>query len=375
MSYTGDVRPLPPIVLERLADGGRDLTVLVLRFGALGDLFRTLPPVRLIRAALPRARLVWAVDDRWRVTIEGHPDLDEILALPRIDRGERWAAVVDSMRRWRAGLRAVGADLVLDFHGNLRSGVAGWLSSAPVRLGYAGHQQKEGNRCFTTHRVEPGSHRASRMERNLSMVRALGIACDPLPDSGLVFSDASVERARGIVRESVGVYCSYAVLSPGASLTQAYKRPPVPLLAAAIEALAERGIATLVVYGPGEEADAGRVIEAAPRGSRLAPPTDLRVLAALLRGARAFVGGDTGPLHLACAVGCPVVGIYGPTDPAVNSPWGVPHRIVFPARAAYTGVKKKDRRVGRFEEISPEQVAEAVRELISESPLFLNAAH
>jgi ADP-heptose:LPS heptosyltransferase len=355
---------LPPIVLERLADGGRDLTVLVLRFGALGDLFRTLPPVRLIRAALPRARLIWAVDDRWRVAIEDHPDLDHILALPRVDRGERWATVLASIRRWRAGLHETGAELVLDFHGNLRSGVAGWLSSAPVRLGYAGHQQKEGNRCFTTHRVEPGPRRVSRMTRNLSLVRALGIACDPLPGSGLVFTDASLERARDIVRGCVGANGSYAVLSPGASRRQAYKRPPVPLLAAAIEAIEERGLATLVVHGPGEEADARRVVEAAPRGARLAPPTDIRVLGALLRDARAFVGGDTGPLHLACAVGCPVVGIYGPTDPEVNAPWGVPHRTVFPARATYSGIKKKDRRVGRFEEISPGQVAEAVGELI-----------
>lgn len=366
MSYTGAVRPLPPIVLERLADGGRDLTVLVLRFGALGDLFRTLPPVRLIRAALPRARLIWAVDDRWQVALEGHPDLDEILALPRIHRGDPWAAVVAKIRRWRAGLREAGADLVLDFHGNLRSGVAGWLSSAPVRLGYAGQQQKEGNRYFTTHRVAPGSRRSSRMERNLSLVRALGIACDRLPDSGLVFSDASLEQARDIVLESFGADRSYAVLSPGSSRTQSYKRPPVSLLAAAIDALEEGGVSTLVVHGPGEEADAGRLVEAAPRGSRLAPSTDLRVLAALLRDARAFVGGDSGPLHLACAVGCPVVGLYGPTDPAVNSPWGVPHRAVSPAHTAYSGVKKNDRRVGRFEQISSGQVAGAIGELLSE---------
>jgi ADP-heptose:LPS heptosyltransferase len=357
---------LPPIVLERLADGGRDLTVLVLRFGALGDLFRTLPPVRLIRAALPRARLIWAIDDRWQVALEDHPDVDKVLALPRIHRGDPWAAVVAKTRRWRAGLRKAGADLVLDFHGNLRSGVAGWLSTAPVRRGYAGHQQKEGNRCFTTHHVASGSRRTSRMERNLSLVRALGIGCDRLPDSGLVFSDASLEQAHDIVLGSFGASRSYAVLSPGSSRTQAYKRPPVSLLAAAIEALEERGVSTLVVHGPGEDAGAGRLVEAAPRGSRLAPPTDLRVLGALLRDARVFVGGDSGPLHLACAVGCPVVGLYGPTDPAVNSPWGVPHRAVFPAHAAYSGIKKRDRRVGRFEQISPEHVAGAIGELLSE---------
>jgi heptosyltransferase-1 len=364
LAYTGGVRPLPPFLVERLADGGRGLTVLVLRFGALGDVLRTLPPVRLIRAALPRAVLVWAVDQRWRVAIDNHPDLDEILAVPRVGRDEGEPTALEWIRRWREGLRATGADLVLDFHGNLRSGVAGWLSAAAVRLGHAGHQQKEGNHLFTTHRVAAGSRRVSRMTRNLSLVRALGIPCDELPDAGLVRDEASSERATSIVRESVGFGRPYAVLAPGASRRQAYKRPPVPLLAEAIGALEERGIMTLVVHGPGEEADARRVVEAAPGASRLAPPTDLRVLAALLGGARAFVGGDTGPLHLACATGCPVVGIYGPTDPAVNAPWGVPHRTVFPAQAAYSGVKKNDRRIGRFDAIRPGEVASAVGDLV-----------
>jgi heptosyltransferase-1 len=87
----------------------------------------------------------------------------------------------------------------------------------------------------------------------------------------------------------------------------------------------------------------------------------------LLRGARAFVGGDSGPLHLACAAGCPVVGIYAPTDPVVNAPWGVPHRTVFPAHAAYSGVKRKDRRLGRFDAIPPGDVASAVGDLIDGS--------
>lgn len=366
LPYTGGVRPLPPFVMERLADGGRGLTILVLRFGALGDILRTLPAVRSIRAALPGATVAWAMDERWSVVVRGHPDIDQILALPRVGRGGTPPTALAWILRWRKTLRGTGADLVLDFHGNLRSGVAGWLSAAPVRLGHAGHQQKEGNRFFTTHRVAAGSRRVSRVTRNLALVRALGIVGDEVPEAGLVLDGVSAERARTIVRESVGGEGPYAVLSPGASRRQAYKRPPVRLLAEAVTAFDRRGIATLVVHGPGEGADAHRVVEAAPRGSRLAPPTDLRVLAALLGGARAFVGGDSGPLHLACALGCPVVGIYGPTDPVVNGPWGVPHRTVLPARAAYSGVKRKDRRLGRFDAIPSEAVASAVGELIDE---------
>jgi hypothetical protein len=81
------VRPLPGDLLDRLRSGGRDLTILVVRLGALGDVLRTVPPVRLIRAALPEAVILWTVDDRWACMLEGHADLNAVFPLPR----ESWA--------------------------------------------------------------------------------------------------------------------------------------------------------------------------------------------------------------------------------------------------------------------------------------------
>ena len=123
----------------------------------------------------------------------------------------------------------------------------------------------------------------------------------------------------------------------------------------------------MVVWGPGEEQDARAVVELAPEASVLAPPTRLPALAALLSGSRAFVGGDTGPLHMACAVGCPVIGIYGPTDPRVNEPWGVPFRTVCPPDRRYTGIKRIDREAGGFAGIEAVQIERAV-ERILEAP-------
>src|SRR5207244_1299418 len=143
-----------------------------------------------------------------------------------------------------------------------------------------------------------------------------GVPDRPLPDGGLPLAAEQVATAREIAR-GLGGATAYAVVSPGASRGQVYKKPPASLLAAAAEQLAARGIAALVVHGPGEEADAREVVAASSGTAELAPPTGLHLLAALLRGAIVFVGGDSGPLHLACAVGCPVLGVYGPTDPAV----------------------------------------------------------
>ncbi|HKQ61115.1 MAG TPA: glycosyltransferase family 9 protein, partial [Candidatus Polarisedimenticolaceae bacterium] len=125
------------------------------------------------------------------------------------------------------------------------------------------------------------------------------------------------------------------------------------------------GWAPLVVHGPGEIDDARAVVEASEGAARLAPPTDLAQLAALIERAALFVGGDSGPLHLACAVGCPVLGIYGPTDPLVNRPWGVPFRTVAAAGRVYRGIKRVDR-AGGFDGLDAAQVVGALDALLDE---------
>ena len=362
--------PVPETIARRIANGGEGLTVLVLRMGAFGDILRTLPAVRLLRFAVPNATIHWVADDHWLHVFAGHPELDGCIAIPRrawsrqLGSPLRWPALVRSIREMRGQLRSAKADLALDFQGNLRSGMLGLLSAAPVRLSYSGPQQKEGSRFFSTHRVPAGPQRMSRMARNLALVASLGIESSPLPDGGLPFSAPCVRAARDLVAGLIGRGHAYAVIAPGASARQPYKKPPPTLLAAAAHALREREIAPLVVHGPGEQADAVRVVQASSGEAVLAPPTDLRMLAAVVRHAKLVVAGDTGPLHLACAAGCPVVAIYGPTDPEVNAPWGVPYASVSPPGRIYTGIKRKDRRSGGFEGVTTEAVAAAVGDVL-----------
>jgi len=364
------MRELPPSWNRASERGGRDLTVAALRLGAMGDILRTLPPVRLLRQALPEARILWITEERWTAVVDGHPDLDGVVAVPRKQWREsltapwRWPALLGSVARFRRALRSERIDLVLDFHGNLRSGIASRMTGAPLRLGYSGHQQKEGNHLLSTHHVPSGPRRTSRMERNLSLVGALGIPTDPLPPADPPLAKQGIPEANR-VQDDLGLQPGrYAVISPGASAAQAYKTPPAELLAVACTQAAQHGIPSLVVYGPGEEELARAVVERAGDGARLGPTTTLAALAALIGDARLFIGGDSGPLHLACATGCPVIGIYGPTDPKVNEPWGVPHRTVYPRDRDYTGIKSKDRTQG-FEGIEPGQIEQAVNELLT----------
>jgi ADP-heptose:LPS heptosyltransferase len=372
MVYTPTVLALPPFLSRKLERQGVDLTLLVIRLGAMGDILRTIPAVRLLRRKLPRARIIWLADQHWSQLLEGHEDLDAVIRYPR----KRWDALLLSPLRWyrfpyelrefRGRMRRERCDMAIDFQGNLRSGCVCRLSGAPVRVGYRGHQQRELNRLFTTHHVLSGSRRTPRMERNLDVVRALGLESGTLPDAALPVAGSGAEAAAKIIADLPDISAPYAVIAPGASRAQAYKKPPPELLGAACRKLLERGIKPLVVYGPGEEKDGRAVLQHSEGGAVLAPPTTLQALAALLKGAKLFVGGDSGPMHMACAVGCPVLCAYGPTDPVVNQPWGVPHRVLFPAERVYTGVKRLDRKSGGFSGLTAEHVSEAVAGFLEE---------
>lgn len=348
----------PPEIARSLDDHGAGLRVLVVRLGAFGDILRTLPAFRLARFALPDAAFAWVCDARWAPILEAHPDLDGVIRLPRRSRAPGdWLAFLRALRAHRPRL-------VLDFHGNLRSGIVGRLSGAGTRLGHDGHQQKEGNRWLTTLRVPEGERRRSRIERNLDLIRALGCPTTPLASAGLEIPDAADQRAREIVSDLAGGDAAYAIVNPGASPAQAYKKPPRELLAAGARRLAARGIAPIVVHGPGELDDARAACEGG--AARLAPSTSIFELAALLSRSRLFLGGDSGPLHLACAVGCPVVALYGPTDPVVNAPWGVPSRSIAPPGRTYAGIPRIDRSRGGFEGITPGDVEAAVEGALSD---------
>jgi lipopolysaccharide heptosyltransferase I len=361
---------LPPPLPAQIENHGEGLTILVIRLGAMGDIVRTLPAVRLIRFSLPDARVYWLAWEPWTALLRGHPELDGVVALPRATlRAQardpiRWGGLAGTTRRLAGEIRRLRASLVLDFHGDLRSGLLGRLSGAAIRLGYEGHQQKEGNRLLTTHRVPSGDRRTPRLERNLDLVRALGLPVRPVPDAGLAVDDGEGSAASAVLAGLQIGPGAYAILSPGASARQSYKKPPAELFAAAARRLARADVTSIVVHGPGESDDAQRVVMASQGAARLAPPTDLPTLVSLIAGARVFVGGDSGPLHLACGVGCPVVGLYGPTDPVVNTPWGAPYEAVAPPGRRYTGIKAIDRKSGGFDGLTGSQVERAVESLL-----------
>ncbi len=296
--------------------------VLVVRLSALGDVLFALPALRRLREALPEARLTFLVEDRCADILEGHPDVDEIVVFRR----KRIARLdfLEAVRLVRS-LRTRRFDAALDLQGNLKSGVLTRLSGARVRVGFAPPASKEGNRFFSNRRVTIPPGLRWRPEKDLSLLRGLGIEPGPVRACPPRFGPDEDAFAAAAVAAIPGVEGPLVVLHPGTSGFGAFKRWPPERFAALAGALAARaGARVLVTHGPGERPLADAVAAAAPKGSAAVSPEtrSLRALAAILSRADLVVAADTGPLHVAAALGRPVIALFGPKDPEIYRPLG-----------------------------------------------------
>jgi ADP-heptose:LPS heptosyltransferase len=346
----------------------------VVRLGALGDVVRTLPAFRALRAGYPGAHITWLVERKAAGALAAQPGLDEVLRFPREELSARLRAF-DLPGLWRVGrdfqtaLRARRFDLVLDFHGILKSGVLSWLSGAPKRVGYAPPHGRELAWLFANLRARLDPMRLSRFERNAALLEFLALppACGGAP---LHLDPEAVKR----IESCLGDAEPPIVIHPGTSPGTPHKRYGAERYAAVARSLREQGgHVCLVAAGPGEAeaAMARSVVEASGGAALPAPPTPgVTDLAALFSRARLFVGGDSGPLHLASLVGTPVVQIVGPTDPVENepssfSPW---RRVRVPM--ACSPCRSGCRAATCMAVIPHEAVVDAARELLDEKPTF-----
>jgi lipopolysaccharide heptosyltransferase I len=280
--------------------------ILIVRLGALGDIVHTIPAAAALRAAFPGARIDWLVDAKHRELLELVPVIDRLLVLeaPTL-RG--WVAATGHLRSGRY-------DVALDFQGLMKSALLARASGAARVLGFSiWHLREKGARPFYSESVNAEAEHVVR--KNLRLLEALDIT-DPAIEVPLVHVDSAARDA--ILAQTAGR--PFAVINPGAAWpNKCWFTDRFGELAAFLKEV--RGLEPFVLWGPGEEGLARVVAEASGGAARLAPPTGLADLVEICRSASLMVSGDTGPLHVAAAVGTPVVGIFGPTNPARNGPW------------------------------------------------------
>lgn len=331
---------------------------LVVRLSSLGDVVHALPTVATLRAAFPEARLDWLVEARWQELLEGNPDISNLIAVDTFAwrrgllRPSTWRSVAALRRR----LREAGYDAALDLQGLYKSALLARLSGARQRFGFEKAVLKEsGAARFYTHPVRPPEN-THVVQINLALAAAAGAREPclrfPLParpeDEAYVNEQLRAQQVR-----------DFFLLSPGGGWGG--KRWPVERYAQLHNALArQRGWRSVVNAGPGEEPLVSELVSQARVTLPVHFPLTLRQLVALARRARVVISGDTGPLHLAAALGTPVVGLYGPTDPVRNGPYG-PRTVVLHHRELATITYKREAQPSpALLAITVEEVLEAV---------------
>jgi len=283
---------------------------LIIRLGSLGDVIHGIPAAAALRQRFQDARLDWMVDPRYIELLELVDGIDRCIPFdPRdLARGVRAWSVLGELRRTRY-------DAVIDLQGLLKSAVLARLAGAERTIGFPrAHLREPQARFFYTETPDPGAA-THVIGKGLALLRALDVTTTtvhfPLrvPQGGIGAGIAGRLGAEG-----------YAVLNPGAAWPN--KRWPAPRFGAVAAALRrDHGLRSVVLWGPGEESLAAAVVAASGGAAEAAPPTTIRDIVAITHGARLMVSGDTGPLHVAGAVGTPIVALFGPTLPERNGPW------------------------------------------------------
>jgi len=344
--------------------------LLVVRLGAMGDILHALPAVTALRIAHPKWVIDWVVEPKWTALLcardstgrdsggscPRQPVVDTLHPAPAKDWGRNplSAQTRSQVLELRRALRAGNYDTAIDFQGAVRS--AAFARMARCRLIGESRPRESLARWLFSERVEtPGSH---VIEQDFELAAAVaGDDLKPLPP-WLPFDQEAEKWAEGTLA-TTGVLPP-VLINPGAGWGA--KRWPVERYASVARGLIERGCRVFVNAGPGEEPIAQVIVkETAGAATPLAP--SLENLIALTRRIALVIAGDTGPLHLACALQKPVVGIYGPTDPSRNGPFGTRSRVLRNPSSRRDHSRRPNPEAGLLT-ITPDEVLAAAEELL-----------
>ena len=336
----------------------------------MGDVIHTLPAVAGLREAFPEATIDWLIEERWA----------ELLSAPatsrRGPRSDR-RPLVDNIHavklvQWRRPLLTLSTaqqiatvwndvhdmryDIAADLQGAIRSAILARLSGAQEVFGSAEPRESPASLWYTRKGITSGSH---VIEQNNSLVEAIARRKLEIRQAPLPHDPASeAEVCEMLAQQNVQ---RFAIINPGAGWGA--KRWPAERYGQVAHALAGQGLRSIVNYGPGEESLA-ETVQATSGGTAIPWKCSISQLIALTRRSQLFIGGDTGPLHLAAALQVPVVAIFGPTDPTRNGPFGT-RSIVLRSSASLTTHARTLHPDAGLLEIDADAVVRAARELIA----------
>lgn len=343
--------------------------ILIVRLGSMGDIIHTLPAVGALRQAFPNTRLGWVVEERW-LELLCAPTCARSGARsrqrPLIDRlhvvnTKAWRKSWTSAETWHqiavaiSDLRGPRYPLAIDFQGAVRSALIARRSGAELIYGATQPRENAASMFYSRQVFTQGAH---VVEQNISLAEAVAHRkLDPCP---VEFPhDPAAERKCDEQLRQWAIH-DFVLLNPGAGWGA--KQWPAERYGEVAKGLAQHGLAPLINFGPGEDALA-KAAESTAAGAVRSISCSVSELIALTRRARLFIGGDTGPLHLAAAMQVPVVAVFGPTNPLRNGPFGT-RSIVLRSPSSKTSHARRVEPDAGLLEITPSAVLHAAQALL-----------
>jgi heptosyltransferase-1 len=290
------------------------MRILIVKLGSIGDIVHTLPALAAIRKAMPQAEISWVVESRASEILRDNPLLDRLIEVDTkaLRRGLMSGETLRAPRQQLRQLRASAFDLALDFQGLLKSATIARLSGARRVLGFSRDGLREPASRILLSESIPISKNSHVIRKNLALASgALGISIPDDPnDFEFPIATSSIHRAEAL---NASAESDYAILNPGGGWpTKLWSAERFGRLAD--ELWSHYGLHSLITHGPGEAELAWTVLRSSQSGKARAVEVSLKGFYELAKRTQIYVGGDTGPTHLAIAAGAPIVGLFGPTE-------------------------------------------------------------
>jgi lipopolysaccharide heptosyltransferase I len=306
-----------PSFLSEQVKKGSFREILVIKPSSLGDIIHALPAIGSIRKRFAQARISWLVKPEWADLLKDHPFIDEVISSPF-----SWGSLPELIR----SVRRRPFDLVIDLQGLFRSAFLGFLTTASFRIGFS--EGREGAPWFYTDRVTVPEEIPHAVDRYRTVAKALGASLQEV-NFGVTSSSDSIISVNRLLKE-VGLSESdpYAVIHPTARW-ESKKWPGESFAKLGDWLVEEKKMPLLFIGSQGEREEVDRVLSTMRRAAtNVAGKTTLLESAELIKRAQFLICNDSGPMHLAAAVGTPVFALFGPTDPGKVGPYGAGHSVI-----------------------------------------------
>ncbi|MBM7622948.1 glycosyltransferase family 9 protein [Sporohalobacter salinus] len=305
-------------------------SILIIRLSAIGDVIHALPVAKALRESYPNAEISWIVESKAKDLVMDNPNLDDVILLPKEEwkaefKQSKWTTLKQVKDFFVELKKKYDFDLALDVHGLFKSGLTAYLSGADRLIGPG--DCREGSWLFYDERVKLPNN-IHQIDRNLTVAKSIGAESKEI-SFDIAVSKEELERVDGLFSSlSISNDKKLIAINPFTSWTSKdWFKNRFAVLADRL--VKERDCQVVFTGGPADKEEVDEIIEMMDKpANNLAGKTSLKELAEVYKRSNLFIGGDTGPMHLAVAMNTKVIALMGPTTPVTHGPYGKQHIVI-----------------------------------------------